>query len=147
MDIRKGDKVVVIAGDDLGAEGEVHSVVRAKWGKGRRAGERKPEGDRIVVAGINLVKKHQRRTGNINTQFGIIERGTDSHIECGTLVPQVRQGDQGGAPGACRRQPVPHVQEVRRDDGLTKIPCFSGTWRVLVDRRGLPQPGFTHELW
>ena len=36
MDIRKGDKVVVIVGDDLGAEGEIHSVVRAKWGKGRR---------------------------------------------------------------------------------------------------------------
>ena len=33
-----------------------------------------PEGDRVVIAGVNLVKKHQRRTGNINTQFGIIER-------------------------------------------------------------------------
>ena len=44
MDIRKGDKVVVIAGDDRGAEGEVHRVVRAKWGKGRRPAERKASG-------------------------------------------------------------------------------------------------------
>lgn len=86
MEIRKGDKVVVIAGDDLGAEGEVHSVVHAKWGKGRRAGELKPQGDRVVVAGVNLVKKHQRRTGNVNTQFGIIEREAPLHISNVMLV-------------------------------------------------------------
>lgn len=86
MDIRKGDKVHVISGDDRGAEGEVQRVIRAKWGKGRRAGERKPQGDRVVVAGINLVKKHQRRTGNINTQFGIIEREAPLHISNVALV-------------------------------------------------------------
>lgn len=86
MDIRKGDKVVVIAGDDLGAEGEVHSVVRAKWGKGRRSGELKPQSDRVVVAGVNLVKKHQRRTGNVNTQFGIIEREAPLHVSNVMLV-------------------------------------------------------------
>jgi ribosomal protein L24 len=74
MDIRKGDKVLVISGDDRGSQGEVHSVIRARWGKGRKAGERKVEGDRVLVAGVNLMKKHQRRTGNVNTQFGIIER-------------------------------------------------------------------------
>jgi large subunit ribosomal protein L24 len=86
MDIRKGDKVVVIAGDDLGAEGEVHSVVRAKWGKGRRAGELKPSADRVIVAGANLIKKHQRRTGNVNTQFGIIEREAPIHVSNVMLV-------------------------------------------------------------
>jgi large subunit ribosomal protein L24 len=86
MDIRKGDKVIVIAGDDLGAEGEVHSVVRAKWGKGRRSGERKPSGDRVIVAGANLIKKHQRRTGDVRTQFGIIEREAPIHISNVMLV-------------------------------------------------------------
>lgn len=86
MDIRKGDKVLVISGDDRGEEGEVQRVVRAKWGKGRLAGQRKPEGDRAVVAGVNLVKKHQRRTGNINTQFGIIEREAPIHISNLMLV-------------------------------------------------------------
>ena len=86
MDIRKGDKVVVIAGDDLGAEGEVHSVVRAKWGKGRRSGELKPQADRVIVAGANLIKKHQRRTGNVNTQFGIIEREAPIHVSNVMLI-------------------------------------------------------------
>lgn len=80
MNIRKGDKVRVLSGDDRGDEGEVQRVVRAKWGKGRRAGVRHPQGDRVVIAGVNLIKKHQRRTGNINTQVGIIEREAPIHI-------------------------------------------------------------------
>ncbi len=86
MNIRKGDKVVVISGDDRGSEGEVQRVIRAKWGKGRKAGQRKIEGDRVVVAGVNLIKKHQRRTGNVNTQFGIIEREAPLHISNVMLV-------------------------------------------------------------
>ncbi len=86
MDIKKGDKVLVLSGDDRGAEGEVQRVVRAKWGKGRKAGERKPDSDRVVVAGVNLVKKHQRRTGNVNTQFGIIEREAPIHVSNVQLI-------------------------------------------------------------
>jgi large subunit ribosomal protein L24 len=86
MDIRKGDKVLVISGDDRGSQGEVHSVIRARWGKGRKAGERKVEGDRVLVAGVNLMKKHQRRTGNVNTQFGIIEREAPIHISNVMLI-------------------------------------------------------------
>ncbi len=86
MNIRKGDKVRVISGDDLGAEGEVQRVLRGHWGKGRRVGELNSEKDRVVIAGINLVKKHQRRTGNVNTQFGIIEREAPVHISNVALV-------------------------------------------------------------
>ncbi len=86
MNIKKGDKVVVIAGDDRGSEGEIQRVVRAKWGKGRRAGERNPQADRVVVAGVNLIKKHQRRTGNVNTQFGIIEREAPIHVSNVMLI-------------------------------------------------------------
>ena len=86
MDIKKGDKVVVLKGDDRGAEGEVQRVVLGKWGKGRKVGLPRPEADRVVVAGINLIKKHQRRTGNINTQFGIIEREASVHQSNVALV-------------------------------------------------------------
>ena len=86
MDIKKGDRIIVLRGDDRGSSGEVQRVLLAKWGKGRRSGERRPSGDRVVVAGINLVKKHQRRTGNINTQFGIIEREAPIHIANVALV-------------------------------------------------------------
>lgn len=112
MDIRKGDKVMVIGGNDRGSQGEVQRVVRARWGKGRRAGERNPLGDRVTVAGINLIKKHQRRTGNVNTQFGIIEREAPIHVsnvmlicpKCGkpTRVGHMVQAD-GSRSRACKQ--------------------------------------------
>ncbi|MBM3128049.1 MAG: 50S ribosomal protein L24 [Chloroflexi bacterium] len=58
--IRKGDTVQVIAGNDRGKTGEVQRI--------------SPKDETVVVAGINLVKKHQKRTGNVRTQAGIITR-------------------------------------------------------------------------
>ena len=46
--IRKGDTVVVISGKDKGKTGKVMRVLR--------------EEDRVVVEGINLVKRHMRPT-------------------------------------------------------------------------------------
>ncbi len=60
MKIKKGDTVQVLRGDDRGARGTVHRVL--------------PAAGRLVVSGVNLVKKHQRRTGDVRTQVGIIER-------------------------------------------------------------------------
>ena len=89
MDIKKGDKVTVIAGDDRGRQGEVQRALPAKWGKGRKAGVPNPNDDRVVVAGINLIKKHQRRTGDVNTQFGIIEREAPLYIsKLGLVCPK-----------------------------------------------------------
>lgn len=60
MNIRKGDTVEVISGDDKGQRGTVHAVL--------------PKEGRLIVSGVNLVKKHQRPTGNVRTQTGIVER-------------------------------------------------------------------------
>jgi large subunit ribosomal protein L24 len=108
MEIRKGDKVRVVSGDDRGEVGEVQRVVRAKWGKGRLAGQRRSDGDRVVVAGVNIVKKHQRRTGNINTQFGIIEREAPIHISnvmliCPKCAKPTRVGHRVHADGSRSR--------------------------------------------
>lgn len=84
MNIKKGDTVEVIAGDDKGARGEVQRVIRG-YRSGRHPG-RDPNADRVVVAGINLIKKHQRRTGDVRTQFGIIEREAPIHISNVMLV-------------------------------------------------------------
>ena len=62
MKIKKGDTVQVIAGDwtDRDKQGEVMRV--------------DPKTHRVVVAGINLVKKHQKaRGGRTNQAPGIIE--------------------------------------------------------------------------
>jgi large subunit ribosomal protein L24 len=57
--IHKGDTVVVISGKDAGKTGKVTRVL--------------PEVDRVVVEGINLVKRHQKPTPR-NPSGGIIER-------------------------------------------------------------------------
>jgi large subunit ribosomal protein L24 len=57
--IRKGDGVVVISGKDKGKTGKVMRVLR--------------EEDRVVVEGINLVKRHTRPTPR-NPSGGILER-------------------------------------------------------------------------
>jgi large subunit ribosomal protein L24 len=57
--IRQGDLVEVIAGDDKGMRGEVNRVF--------------PTRHRVVVHGVNIVKKHQRRMPGVQTQTGLIE--------------------------------------------------------------------------
>lgn len=56
--IKKGDKVVVLAGKDKGKTGEVLQVL--------------PKESRAVVQGINVVKRHQRPTQT--NQGGIVEK-------------------------------------------------------------------------
>jgi large subunit ribosomal protein L24 len=57
--IRKGDTVVVISGKDKGKTGKIMRV--------------SPEDDRVLVQGINLVKRHTRPTPR-NPSGGILER-------------------------------------------------------------------------
>lgn len=85
MRIRTGDTVEVIRGEFKGERGEVQRVLRGSR-SGRQAGQPDPGKDRLVVAGVNLVIKHQRRTGNIRTQTGRIEREAPIHVSNVMLV-------------------------------------------------------------
>ncbi len=62
--LKKGDKVKVITGKDKGKEGEILRVIK--------------ESDRVVVSGINLVKKHQKP--NAQNAGGIVEKELSLHI-------------------------------------------------------------------
>ncbi len=62
--IKKGDTVIVIAGKDKGAEGEVLQVIAEK--------------NRVVVSGINIVKKHNKPTAE--TPGGINEIPAPIHV-------------------------------------------------------------------
>lgn len=57
--IKKGDDVIVITGKDKGRQGTVLRVF---------------EDDRVLVEGINLVKKHQKPNPNMGMQGGIVEK-------------------------------------------------------------------------
>ena len=63
--VRKGDTVIVVAGKDRGKRGRVLRVI--------------PEGNRVVVERINMIKKHQRPTQKLR-QGGIIEREGSIHL-------------------------------------------------------------------
>ena len=58
--IRKGDNVKILTGKDVGKTGSVHTVF--------------PKKGKVIVSGVNLVKKAQRRTMQVTTQAGIIQR-------------------------------------------------------------------------
>ncbi len=59
MKIRKNDTVLVIAGKDRGKKGKVRSAY--------------PKDERLLVEGINLIKRHTKARGPVR-QAGIIER-------------------------------------------------------------------------
>jgi len=62
MRIKVGDEVEVIAGNEKGVRGAVQRVI--------------PDKNRIVISGVNLVKKHQKPRptgGSTQAQGGIIE--------------------------------------------------------------------------
>ncbi|NQZ14450.1 MAG: 50S ribosomal protein L24 [Alphaproteobacteria bacterium] len=64
MKIKKGDSVIVLTGKDKGKKGEVLKTIPAK--------------SRVVVQGVNVVKKHQKPT-----QFsagGIEEKELSIHV-------------------------------------------------------------------
>jgi large subunit ribosomal protein L24 len=62
--IRKGDKVVVLAGRDKGRTGEVIEV--------------RPSEGRALVRGVNLVKRHQKQTAN--QEGGIVSKEAPIHL-------------------------------------------------------------------
>jgi large subunit ribosomal protein L24 len=62
--IRKGDKVVVLAGKDKGRTGEVLKV--------------QPKDDKAVVRGINVVVRHQRQSQS--QEGGLIRKEAPIHL-------------------------------------------------------------------
>ena len=66
--IKRGDNVIVTTGKNKGGKGEVLEVIR-KEGKDPR----------VIVAGINIVKKHVKPSAS-NPQGGIVEKEASLHI-------------------------------------------------------------------
>jgi len=69
--IKKGDYVVVMSGKDRGTKGYVLEVLRAK--------------DRLIVEGVNIIKKRVKPTTE-NPSGGIIEKEAPIHISNVMLV-------------------------------------------------------------
>jgi large subunit ribosomal protein L24 len=64
LKIKKGDKVIVLAGKDKGKQGEVTRVI--------------PTENRAVVSGINVAKRHTKQTAG--QEGGIISMSLPIHV-------------------------------------------------------------------
>jgi large subunit ribosomal protein L24 len=75
ISIKKGDTVRIIAGKDKGAEGKVIQVLR--------------EEDRLIVEGVNRIKKHTKvinQGGRAGTTGGIITTEAPIHVSNVMLI-------------------------------------------------------------
>ena len=70
--IRKNDNVLVITGKDRGKRGRVLRVV--------------PDDNRLVVEGVNMIKRHTKPNPGKNIQGGIVEREASLHASNVQLV-------------------------------------------------------------
>ena len=65
MHVKKGDNVVVISGKDKGKQGTILAAY--------------PKKNRVLVEGVNIVKKHSKPS-QVNPQGGIISREAAIHV-------------------------------------------------------------------
>jgi large subunit ribosomal protein L24 len=98
--IRQGDTVEVVSGNDRGMRGTVQRVL--------------PKKNRVIVSGVNIVKKHQRpiHAGRGQVQPGIIEfeaplRISNVMLVCPRCDERTRVGfvrqDDGGKARMCKK--------------------------------------------
>lgn len=96
MKIKKGDRVRVLAGKDVGKEGQVTRVIL--------------ERDRVIVEGVNVAKRHQRPT-RATMQGGIIDKDMPIHVsnvallcsKCGPTRVGYRFEPDGTKVRVCRK--------------------------------------------
>jgi large subunit ribosomal protein L24 len=103
LKIKKDDEVVVITGRDKGKRGSVLRVI----GDGR-----------LLVSGVNMVKKHQRPNPQAGQPGGIVEQ--EAPIQVSNVAIWNDEADKGDRVG------------FREEDGR-KVRFFKSTNKVIED--------------
>ena len=81
--IRRDDEVVVLAGKDKGKQGKVLKVLIAD--------------NRVIVEGVNLVKKHTKPNPQLGVAGGIVETEASIHVSNVAIVnPATGKADRVG---------------------------------------------------
>ncbi|MDD2737884.1 MAG: 50S ribosomal protein L24 [Methylomonas lenta] len=80
--IKQGDEIIVIVGKDKGKLGKVSKIVSEK---------------KILVEGINTVKKHQKGNPNMGVSGGIVDKNMPIDISNVALFnPKTKKADRVG---------------------------------------------------
>ena len=81
MNFKTGDKVVVISGKDKGKEGKISKILKAE--------------NRVVVEGVNMIKKHVKPNGQ--NPGSIEEREASIHASNVMIIdPKTKKGTRIG---------------------------------------------------
>ena len=81
--IRRDDEIIVLAGKDKGKQGKVLKVI--------------PGADRLIVEGVNLIKKHQKPNPQFGEAGGVIEKEASIHVSNVTIFnPKSGKADRIG---------------------------------------------------
>jgi large subunit ribosomal protein L24 len=101
LNVKKGDVVKVVAGKDKGVEGKVIAVLTSR--------------DRVIVEGVNRVKRHTKRIeqgGRGGTTGGIVTQEASIHV---SNVMPIAEGDKAPTRVGAKRIQVKKT----RTDGST----------------------------
>ena len=80
--VKTGDEVIVIAGKDKGRRGTILRML---------------DNDRVIVEGINMVKKHVKPNPNKGIEGGIVDKEASLHISnVGLVNPATGKADRAG---------------------------------------------------
>ncbi len=110
MRIKKGDKVQVMTGAYKGTVGEVLKAF--------------PKEDKVIVEGVNVVKKHQKPTQQ-NPDGGIIEKEAKIHVS--NLALYDEKAKEAGKIGV--------RIETDKDGNKTKVRYFKKSGNVIKENK------------
>ena len=80
--LKQGDEVIVSTGKDKGKIGRIVKFVDAS---------------KLVIDGVNLVKKHQRGNPTLGVNGGIVEKSMPIHVSNVAIFnPKTKKGDRVG---------------------------------------------------
>jgi len=81
--IRRDDEIIVLAGKDKGKQAKVLKVL--------------PATDRLIVEGVNLMKKHQKPNPQLGVTGGIVEKEASIHVSNVAIFnPKTGKADRVG---------------------------------------------------
>ena len=101
LKIKRDDEVIVLAGKDKGKRGKVRKVMTD---------------NRVIVAGVNMIKKHTRPNPQEGVAGGIVEREAPIQVSNVAIFnPQSSKADRVGF----------------KVDGDTKVRIFKSTGEVI----------------
>lgn len=104
--IRKGDNVIVITGKDKGKTGAIASFTA--------------DGKRLIISGVNMVKKHVKPNPQLQQEGGVVSKEASIHISNVMIVNPATQKRDGIT-----------FKTIEQNGKSKKVRCFASNGEVI----------------